>query len=165
MRLGLISYIFAGFVTLTILNSADGFFYSDNGLKLDEDASTKLTADTESSVEKRNSPLQPCASSDTRTSIQSSALTRFGGRSRSGWQLYLLRRRRPWLLLPNRSCYRQPCHSSKDCCRIDNICDKAAKVCYECWYGFPCKTSADCCQKYPICENNDTANEWGRCGS
>ncbi|XP_074655162.1 uncharacterized protein LOC141908837 isoform X2 [Tubulanus polymorphus] len=142
MRLGLISYIFAGFVTLTILNSADGFFYSDNGLKLDEDASTKLTADTESSVEKR-----------------------FGGRSRSGWQLYLLRRRRPWLLLPNRSCYRQPCHSSKDCCRIDNICDKAAKVCYECWYGFPCKTSADCCQKYPICENNDTANEWGRCGS
>ncbi|XP_064650458.1 uncharacterized protein LOC135501934 isoform X2 [Lineus longissimus] len=85
------------------------------------------------------------------------------GDSSFNWQMYLLKRRRPWLMLPNTRCYRQSCETSKDCCRVHNICDKSAKVCYDCWYGYPCKTSADCCQRYPRCVRS--ASGKGRCGA
>lgn len=100
-----------------------------------------------------------------------SKIQRFGDRkstkskSRSvNWQLYLLKRRRPWLLLPNRRCYRQHCESPQDCCRHHNICDKSAKVCYDCWYGYPCRTSADCCLRYPRCISS-VAGKQGRCSN
>ncbi|XP_033764075.1 uncharacterized protein LOC117345161 isoform X2 [Pecten maximus] len=59
----------------------------------------------------------------------------------------------PWTRLPNKQCYRQACHSDKDCCRHHNICDKSAKICYDCWYGYPCRTSRDCCERWPRCSS------------
>ncbi|KAK3088318.1 hypothetical protein FSP39_017413, partial [Pinctada imbricata] len=58
---------------------------------------------------------------------------------------------RPWERLPDNMCYRQRCTSSSDCCRRYNKCDRYARVCHDCWYGYPCKTSDDCCEKYPYC--------------
>ncbi|XP_021376175.1 uncharacterized protein LOC110464976 isoform X2 [Mizuhopecten yessoensis] len=60
---------------------------------------------------------------------------------------------KPWTRLPNQKCYRQKCNSSKDCCRYHNICDKSAKICYDCWYGFPCRSSRDCCERFPRCSS------------
>ncbi|CAI9718200.1 Hypothetical predicted protein [Octopus vulgaris] len=74
-------------------------------------------------------------------------LKRWGwaGRSSHPWM------HMPWMLLPNRMCLRQRCRSNNDCCRRYNICDRWAKLCYDCWYGHPCSSDKDCCQRYPRC--------------
>ncbi|XP_069122507.1 uncharacterized protein [Argopecten irradians] len=59
----------------------------------------------------------------------------------------------PWTRLPNKQCYRQRCNTSKDCCRHHNICDRTAKICYDCWYGYPCRNSRDCCERFPRCSS------------
>lgn len=65
---------------------------------------------------------------------------------------YILKKKKPWLMLPdNGHCYQQFCSSSKDCCRKYNLCDRSARVCIDCWYGAPCRSPADCCERYPKC--------------
>ncbi|XP_013388825.1 uncharacterized protein LOC106157656 [Lingula anatina] len=69
------------------------------------------------------------------------------------WKKYWTKKEeRPWEKLPNTSCYRKKCQSTKDCCQRYNICDPYVKICYDCWYKYPCKTDANCCQKYPNCK-------------
>ncbi|XP_064650460.1 uncharacterized protein LOC135501934 isoform X4 [Lineus longissimus] len=133
MRLQTIVYLVSGLIVLHMTHT-DGYVYDP------ED----IPDDTIEDTEKRQ-------------------LSRLNGDSSFNWQMYLLKRRRPWLMLPNTRCYRQSCETSKDCCRVHNICDKSAKVCYDCWYGYPCKTSADCCQRYPRCVRS--ASGKGRCGA
>lgn len=65
--------------------------------------------------------------------------------------------RMPWLLLPNNMCFRQRCRTNNDCCRRYNICDRWAKLCYDCWYGHPCTSSKDCCERYPRCSPSKRA--------
>ncbi|XP_067660843.1 uncharacterized protein [Haliotis asinina] len=71
-----------------------------------------------------------------------------------GWRHRSSRPKMPWEYLPDTYCFRNRCRSNFDCCKKYNLCNPAAKLCYDCWYGHPCRRNEDCCAKYPTCNKH-----------